>query len=380
MTTPQVIDERRGATSASNAQADELCAGRFLAQKGLPEKSSDDANTGRLIHAALEKQDPAGLSLEQREIYDACREIEAVQIAKLWPTTSKAFIRREERLFCKVPGPDGKPLYDHSARLDCYYRTGVDAVIVEYKTGNNDAPESPRNLQLRDQAVLLARQPAALLQNIAVLVIQPLVTHSPEVTMYLPADIATAEQRMFERVRRSNDPNSPRTPGELQCKFCLAKSRCPEYQKFAGALVPQMTSLLDVPVESWTPEQRGQFLDRRKVAQDWLDNCEKAMKSGLADNPAFATGWTLAPGRVRETISNAQDCFARFLAAGGKQEDFMGTVSIVKGRLKEALAAATGTKGKALDAALKALLAGITETSTDAPTLKKADAVKEITT
>jgi len=138
-------------------------------------------------------------------------------------------------------------------------------------------------------------------------------------------------------------------------------------------MVPHMLSLLDVPVSNWTPEQRGQFLNRRKVAQDWLDGCEDAMKAGLKDDPAFATGWTLAPGRVREVIINAQECFGRFLSSGGKQEDFMRTVTIGKGKLKEALAAATGLKGKGLDTALKGLLAGITETSTDSPSLKKVE-------
>ena len=191
--------------------------------------------------------------------------------------------------------------------------------------------------------------------------------------MYLPADIATAEQRMFARVRRSNDPASPRVAGELQCKFCLAKSQCAEYQRFAGAMVPQMESLLDVPVSKWTPEQRGLFLSRRKIAQDWLDNSESSIKQGLLVDPSFATGWAMAPGRVRETIVNAQECFTRFVRRGGKPEDFMATVTIGKGKLKEAVSAVTGSRGKALDGEIKVLLAGITETSTDSPSLKKVE-------
>ena len=58
-------------------------------------------------------------------------------------------------------------------------------------------------------------------------------------------------------------------------------------------MVPGAMALLKVPVANWTPEQRGQFLDLRKVAQDWLDGCEKAMKAGLEQDPAFATGFSL---------------------------------------------------------------------------------------
>ncbi|HUD73753.1 MAG TPA: PD-(D/E)XK nuclease family protein [Terracidiphilus sp.] len=376
-----IIDERRGSTSASNAQADDLCAGRFLAQRGCPETTSDDAHTGRRIHAALEKQDPAGLSLAEEDIYTACRDIEARMLAKLWPTIKDPIAQREERLWCKVPGEPGHVGFDHSARLDCFYLDGSRALIVEYKTGNNDAPESPRHLQLRDQAVLLVQLLWLPIESVAVMVIQPLVTHSPEVTAYTETDIAEAEKRMFARVRASNDPASLRTPGEVQCKFCLAKSKCLEWQKWSGSLVPQMTSLLDVPVESWTPAQRGIFLDKRKVAQSWLDNAEAVIKAGLAVDPAFADGWTLKPGAIVLSITDAQECFTRFMAIEPKPATpeeftartklFMAAVKVFSGKLKEGVNATTGAKGKALKAQMVNLLAGITEEKQSAATLVK---------
>ena len=66
-------DQERGKfTSASNAEPDSLCQGRHQAQLGIAEeKTGDDAEYaahGNVIHAALAKGDPTGLSLEQTAV------------------------------------------------------------------------------------------------------------------------------------------------------------------------------------------------------------------------------------------------------------------------------------------------------------------------
>jgi hypothetical protein len=205
------------------------------------------------------------------------------------------------------------------------------------------------------------------------MVVQPLVTHTPEITIYEEEDINRAEQEMLVRVAASNNPASKRVAGELQCRWCLARRKCPEYQAWAGAMVPGVQSLLSVPVEQWTPAQRGMFLDKRPVAQKWLDDCEAAMKAGLSKDPAFADGWALADGRTRETITDAQGAFERFTKLGGSAAQFLATVSVGKSKLKEAINAVTGAKGKKLDEVVKALCDGISKTSTDAPMLKKVE-------
>jgi len=387
MTTP-IQDERHNATSASNAEADLNCAGRFLAQQGCPEIATDDAATGTKIHAALAIQDPKGLNLAETEMYDACRSVEERVCRKIFGTNyEKCRVWRELRVWGKVPtltaNRAGQPAayFEHSAKLDCFYRFELAAVVIEYKTGNNEAPASPKNEQIRDQIVLLARQPANLLEGVVGVVIQPLVTHDPEFVMYLPEDIDEAEQRMFARVRASNDPASPRTPGEVSCKFCRAKGKCAEYQRWAGSLVPQMTSLLDVPVESWTPKQRGVFCDRKNIAQKWLDDCEAACKAVLVADPHGVEGWTLKPGAIQHPIVDSQECFTRFMALEPKAQTpeeftartklFMAAVKVTTGKLEEGVNKITSAKGKALKAQMTNLLTGITEEKQNAPSLKK---------
>ena len=53
----------------------------------------------------------------------------------------------------------------------------------------------------------------------------------------------------------------------------------------------------------------------------------------------------------------------------------MACVSVTKGKLKDAVKAATGEKGRTLDARMEAILVGCTETKAAAPSLAK---VKEV--
>ena len=365
------LDERRGCTSASNAEADSLCQGRFQAQKGKTSVETDDAKHGQKIHEALRTGDTSGLTHEQRDIYDSCIQIETKIIAQLFPElaegNAKPKLWRETRKFCIVP-PANR---EHSAKPDVVYRLAQRALIIEYKTLAGEVPDSPYNLQLRDQAVLVRGD--LLVSDIAVVVIQPLVTHTPEICFYSTDDLKRAEAEMFARVNASHDPNAKRTAGDVQCKFCLAKNDCMEYQKWAGSSVPGMLSLLDVPTSAWTPEQKLQFLDRASIAQKWLDETKESIKAELKENPSAIPGYGLKEGNKRESITDPQAVYDRFSAAGGSAEQFLKTVTVKKGELKEQLAAVTGNKGKSLELDLRKLLDGLVEIKQNEPSIVKVE-------
>lgn len=371
------IDSRRGCTSASNAHADLLCPARHLAQKPYPDTRSKDAEFGDAIHKALASNGREGstdaannLTQEQRDIFDRCRDIEKRLMLQYLPEASKETpmrVFREKRLWVMV---DGK--WEHSAKPDVVARCGPRGLIFEYKTLPGDVPDSPENLQLRDQAVLASG--TYLLSEVTVAVIQPLVTMNPVVTTYNSDNLKQAEAELFARVRKSNDPNSKRVAGEIQCKFCKARRECQEYQQFSGGSLPVMLTILDVPVTQWSPEQRAIFCDRLAVAQKWLDETKDFMKEGLEKDPEFVPGWYLRPGNVRESITEPQTVFERFSVIGGNVSQFMKAVSVQKGKLREAVASVTGAKGRALDKAMEALTNGLTHSATNAPSLCKKDA------
>lgn len=361
---------RRGWTSASNAAADSACPGRHFAQRGILEPAkSEDASSGTRIHQALASGAVLQkLTLEEREVYDACREIEKRIVGQYFGDTKDPMrVFRHERAWVKVPSIPPAPWLEHSGEADVVYRAGNRALIADYKTLAGDVEDSPRNLQLRDLAVLF-RGAFVTVDEVATLIIQPFVTHTPEVCVYTKADLDTAQAAMFARVIASNDPASPRVAGKPQCDFCLAAraGKCLEYQKWAGAFTPPaLQELVTVAMANWTPDQAARAADALAPAYDFLDQVKAYLKEHVPP------GWALAPGNKREVITNPQECFTRFAALGGTLEQFMGTIAVGKTKLREALNTVTGAKGAPLDKAVQALCAGIVDVSQNAPSLKK---------
>jgi hypothetical protein len=363
------IDERRGCTSASNAEADALCPGRHLAQRGIPDSKGEYAEHGLTVHEALASRDTTGLDLEQLETYDRCLAIEGKKLAEFFGADVARAKRYSEdprdpqksRLWVKFHTAGGATL-EHSCRPDCFWRVGDRVLLLEFKSLYGDVAMSNRNLQLRDQEIMV-RGHYLIVGDIGVVVAQPLVTMNPPICVYSPEDSERARIEMFARVEMSNDPRAVRVPGDVQCKFCKAKTRCGEYQKFAGAMAPGMLSLLDVPVTAWTPEQRAIFMDRRKVASEWLDACECECRRLFKDDPAAVPGWVIGLSAKVETIANVQACWERFAALGGSLDAFMGAVKVGKMKLKEAINKSTGRKGRELESTLAALCEGICEVS-----------------
>ncbi len=352
-------------------------------QRDCPDTAGEYAEHGRIIHEAL--ADSANtralnaMDFGQREIFDACREIEKQKQDEFFgnyfvPGKPQTGMRvfREERYWVKVPVPGANGLaFEHSGKPDVIFKAGVRALIAEYKTLPGDVPGSPRNLQLRDQAVLV-RGSLRPIDEVGVVVIQPMVSRQPEICLYTKEDLDRAEIEMFNRVIASNTPGGMRIAGEAQCAYCKAKRQCPEYTKWAGQMTPPaMLSIMEVPIAAWTPEQRSTAANALAPAKKFLKDLEDFFKEGLTKDPAFVPGFELKPGNTREEIKDPQTAFERFLALGGKQEQFMEAVTLGKMKLKEAVADATGTKGKGLEGVMAGLLNGITETSQNAPSLKK---------
>lgn len=358
-------DPRQGATSASNAAADERCPGRHLAQKGLPEQASAAADFGITIHAALAANDPSGLTTEQADIYESCLKIEAKLIERVFGLSLGVRRFIEKRLWITVPNTEFK----HSGQADRIHRLGSRGLIVDFKSLAGDVPESPENQQLRDLVVLAAEN--LILGEVTVALIQPLVTHEPLLCIYDKAAILQAREEMFERIRKSNNPKSLRIAGDVQCKFCLAKPNCREHAAWSAAMLPARIALPDLPVAEWTVEQRVAFCEGVGAVERWIEDNKDAMKALLQADPESIPGFYLKPGATRELITDPETLYGRFSELGGKLEQFMTCVSITKGKFQDQVKAVTGKNGQALKAELKTLLDGIVEQKQNAPSLAK---------
>jgi len=252
-------------TFASDADADRRCQGRWQACQAVPERDFGMPSRDR-VRAALAKQDPTGLDADESSLYDRCNQQEIDMSAELFGAdVSKSVVLREVPWGVRI-SPDRIP---HVGRPDFARRLGTRLLIVEYKTGDRETAASPANEHLRDLAVL-GRGNLAGVTDVAVAIIQPALSDRPVGSLYTEPDLARAEKEMFLRVLASHAPGAPRTAGESQCRDCRARHGCPEYQRWASALVPAAQLLVAIPVSQWTPAQLAQFLEAAAAAAQWI--------------------------------------------------------------------------------------------------------------
>lgn len=354
------VDERGGWTSASSAEADWLCPGRHLAQRGLAEESkSEDAESGTRIHSWLEGKSVV-LTADEQETAEACHEIEVELVSRFWPNADNRMEDREQRMWLHHND------LHHSGKADVIYHDTEAALVLDYKTGRNEVEESPRNRQLRDLAVLVSVNIGV--KRVHVAVIQPWVTREPEVCTYELDDLIAARNELVGRIVASNNPNSKRIPGETQCKYCRAKAQCPAFLAAGLPLSVSEATADNIPlaIAALPGAKLGAFLSLCRLAEETAT--EEVRRRVEAGQPV--DGWTLKPGRETEKITDAQTVFTRAIEAGVTQEAFVrDCITVGKTALKSAVKAATGAKGKALDAKMAELLAGATETKTSQPVL-----------
>jgi Protein of unknown function (DUF2800) len=356
-------------TSASSAEADAKCPGRFQASRNLPEPPpSDDAQSGTRIHAALAGKLPsAELTPDEHELYLDCIRIEERLAGEYFADVDEVTITREKRYWLRWAG------LEHSGQADVV-RHGDDKIaIFDYKTGRNEVAESSRNLQLRDLAVLVANHQESPPSEVMVVVIQPTSTHQPERCIYNGDDLLIAEHELKVRVAASHHPKAKRVPGETQCRYCKAAyhGRCAEYNAWAGAMLPVPKNLVDLPFASWSPDQCAQYLDAKNTAHDWLERAELHCRLRLMADANAIPGYYLKDGNTKRTITDVQKVFERYVSMGGSQEKFIKAVGLGLGDLKELIHDLTDASGSALNKAVDAMIADAHEARQNAPSIVK---------
>lgn len=358
-------DERNNLPSASGFQRIDLCRGSWRAEKGMPDDSGPDAQKGETIHAALSGAYPANaLPPDEHETYERCLSLLEVAVAEFKdrfaiqspPTESL----REERLW-------GRDEWLHkrwSGKPDVVLMWERHALIIDYKTGR-DPVSTQGNLQLKALAVLVHEEFGC--DIIGVKIVQPHCKQE-ELHVYFPSDFPAMSHEINELVRIAQEPDQALTPSEAACKYCKAKPKCP------AALNVVMGLPAKVPKQSGEimlgPKEIADVLNAAQIAEDVIKSVRSKAKRML-DSGIEIPGWKLKPGNNVEKIKDVPVLFNRFSAIGGTQEQFIGTVTVAKTKLKDAVRSVTGEKGKALDATIDFLLDGITESKQNAPSLVK---------
>lgn len=354
-------DERQNKPSASSMERYQLCPGSWNAERGIAEETSHDAETGNRIHAALagETVTPPLTDDEERTM-EACRSQATSLLDTLLPHRDEMHL---ERRYWWNGEWSGKPDVVAIDTLQGH------AVVIDYKTGRGDVTEAAGNMQLRALAVLVSAEHWP--ERVTVAIVQPL-AGAVSVCEYGPDELMKAHEEVAGIVSAIHWPEATRRPSSKACKYCKAKATCREALALAES-APLAVSR-DGRELVISPDRIAEFLGHVPAIEAVVE-AVKAKARRMLEAGETVPGYTLKPGAERETITDPTTVFNRAAAAGVNSEAFMACVSVTKGKLKDAVKAATGEKGRTLDARMESILAGCTETKAAAPSLAK---VKEV--
>ena len=141
-------------------------------------------------------------------------------------------------------------------------------------------------------------------------------------------------------VAASLAPNAPRTPSPDACKYCRAKSICPEAQAEATALAQVKTDI----IPTLTNEQVADFLEKATIVEAFIEHLRSEAKQRLKDGAEIA-GYKLTAGRTSRSIESLQEAHSRLSGIIG-EDQFLSACKVSVPTLEKAYASAKGLKGK----------------------------------
>lgn len=316
-------DPRLGFTSASNAEADGLCPGRHLAQRGLKGYDTKDSTAGTLVHGAFAGTIPIQqLSTFQQSVVAKGKIIEW-KVAQAWfkehgiPISEAEVEKRAQRELRLWAYYKGQRI--HSGGIDALWLCGdmKHALIGDLKSLFGEVEEAPSNKQLRDYAALVYLNYGC--ETVTVYINQPAFWKEGDdlkMVRYNAKQLRDAAFYMEERVLASNNLKAERKPGEKQCRFCLAAGtdRCGESLRALQSFGERK-----VLWNNWTPKERGEFLLDATYAQRLAAAVYAEAKQMLRNNPTSVAGWQvtkdtqtrkLKDGHVADVANTLVDAFS----------------------------------------------------------------------
>ena len=347
------MDERKGKPSASGMSRLALCAGSWNLESTLPEQEPNQyMQLGTDVHAVLAgTKEFDELTEEGQEIATRCLSDFSTLIAQLDLGERTAEVL-EQRFWYNDA---------YSGAIDRIDFFGDVAVVTDYKTGRTAQGKASENQQLKAYAVLVKNHYPEL-KTIFVSIIQPL-AGGTTIAEYNQQDLAAAEQEIIAIVSASLDPEAPRTPSPDACKWCRAKSICPEVQ----ATHKELQVISGAVVNKLTNEELVAIDDKAEVVEDLIEEIRKEIKSRLLSGQQI-TGRKLGKGRITRNVTDttaAISALSNILSSDAVMA--CGKLSITS--LEKAVAKAKGITGKDAKATLDDALGWLIETKESEPSV-----------
>ena len=237
------------------------------------------------------------------------------------------------------------------------------AVVTDYKTGRVAQSGAAENYQLRAYAVLV-KKAFPQLKTILVAIIQPM-AGPKTIAEYNEEDLAKAEEEIVGIVTASQSNDAIRTPSPDACKWCRAKSICPEVrgahkelEVISSSVVPRLSNEEILAVD-----------EKAEVVLDFIDEVRKEMKARMMAGQQFA-GRSLTEGRKTRSVTDALAVISA-LAGVVEQSDILSCSKLSVTSLEKVYAKARGLKGKDAKQQFEDALGWLIETTTSEPSIKR---------
>jgi len=355
-------DERNGKPSASGFSRLALCPGSWNLEQTLPPQEENKYMAlGTAVHAVLAGQAEFDtLTEEGQDIATRCLSQFSEMIGQLdLGERTKEVI--EERFW----------YYDElfqenlfSGAIDRIDFFGDDtAVVTDYKTGRVAQSGAAENYQLRAYAVLV-KKAFPQLKSIYVAIIQPLAA-GKTIAEYNEEDLARAEKEIVGIVHASQKHDAIRTPSNDACKWCRAKSICPEVRQTHNEI-----QIVSGAVASRLSNDEILAIDEKaEVVLDFIEEVRKEMKARMMAGQQFA-GRSLTEGRKVRSVSDTQSVISA-LSGIVEQSDVLACTKVSVTALEKAYVKAKGLKGKEAKQQFEDALGWLIETTTGEPSIKR---------
>ena len=182
---------------------------------------------------------------------------------------------------------------------------------------------------------------------------------------YNEEDLAKAEEEIVGIVTASQSNDAIRTPSPDACKWCRAKSICPEVrgahkelEVISSSVVPRLSNEEILAVD-----------EKAEVVLDFIDEVRKEMKARMMAGQQFA-GRSLTEGRKTRSVTDALAVISA-LAGVVEQSDILSCSKLSVTSLEKVYAKARGLKGKDAKQQFEDALGWLIETTTSEPSIKR---------
>jgi hypothetical protein len=298
--------EVEGLPSASGFDAEFRCLGKRELCKRLPkEKDSPAAAAGHRIHEALKDSDLEGLSESEARTASRIMYGESEIVHEFG--FEGAQVTFEERIWDLDEALDQ---HTWSARIDRYdWQPDKERLLViDDKSGWTLPPAIHENWQLRSEGSLLTEMHDA--KETVVALIHPFHPDSLwEAKVYSHDGMMALLDTTRQLVQAIQQPDQPRTPGGIQCRWCPAKRVCPEYQAWSADLTQAIADEIQdqgfTAINRRSAEERGEHV---RALKEQYKNIEFILEQYVAlaeRDPNAVKGYRLARKLDRHITNEA---------------------------------------------------------------------------